>query len=309
MRNTVLKQRSFEYSSADQGFPRIDPHEGISVYLADAIQWMTECDENTFHAIVTDPPYGLLEYDAIQHEKLRSGRGGVWRIPPALGGVQRRPLPRFTVLSAKDREALTTFFKAFAYQAQRILVPGGHLVLASNPLLSTTTFCAIETAGFEKRAELIRIVKTLRGGDRPKGAESEFAEVSVMPRACWEPWGIFRKPLSEATVAENLRKWGAGGLRRISQTEPFRDLYECPPAREAERSIAPHPSLKPQKLMRYIVRGVMPLGSGLLYDPFCGSGSTLAAAKSLGIPAIGTERDPVYYKMASQAIPQLALIK
>lgn len=306
---SVASQRVVAYRPEAGGFPRLDPAPKTSVYLADALQWMAECDENTFHAIVTDPPYGLLEYDAAHQAKMRMGQGGIWRIPPSWDGAKRSPLPRFTVLSAKDREALTTFFKAFAFQARRLLVPGGHLVIASNPLLSTTTFAAIETAGLEKRAELIRVVKTLRGGDRPKGAEREFADVSVMPRACWEPWGIFRKPLSERTVALNLRKWGAGGLRRVSECEPFRDLIECSPARDHERQIAPHPSLKPQRLMRYIVRGVLPLGTGFLYDPFCGSGSTLAAAASLGIWSVGSERDATYFKMAGEAIPKLAALK
>src|SRR5437762_3815468 len=66
-----------------------------------------------------------------------------------------------------------------------------------------------------KRGEIIRLVQTLRGGYKPKGAEEDFPEISVMPRSCWEPWGIFRKPM-EGTVAENLRRWGAGGLDRKS---------------------------------------------------------------------------------------------
>lgn len=267
---------------------------------------MVDRDENSVHAIVTDPPYGLVEFEDKDHEKLRDGKGGVWRIPPAFDGHQRSPLPRFTTLTASDRERLTTFFKAFSFQAHRILVPGGQLVIASNPLVSTTTFAAIETSGFEKRGELIRVVKTLRGGDRPKGAEREFPDVSVMPRSNWEPWGLFRKSISESTVAANLRRWGTGGFKRISDDEPFRDLFEAAPAREAERSIAPHPSIKPQKLMRYIVGHVLPAGSGVIYDPFVGSGSTLAAAASLGIKAIGTERDPVYFSMAAKAIPLLA---
>lgn len=270
------------------------------------MQWMTERDESSIHAIVTDPPYGLVEFDEGEQAKLRSGRGGVWRVPPSFDGIQRAPLPRFTTLTAKDRERLTTFFKAFAFQAARILVPGGHVVIASNPLVSTTTFAAIETGGFEKRGEVIRVVKTLRGGDRPKGSEAQFADISVMPRSCWEPWGIFRKPIDQRTVAANLKKWGTGGFRRISDTEPFRDLVEVAPARDPERSIAPHPSIKPQKLMRYLVRGVLPLGKGLIYDPFAGSGSTLAAASYLGLNAVGTERDPRYYAMASSAIPSLA---
>ncbi len=287
-------------------FPSCTPFKGVQLVMADALQWMAEQSENSIHAIVTDPPYGLIEFEEKDHQKLRNRQGGVWRIPPKLNGAERSPLPRFTVLTATDRERLTTFFKALAFQAQRILVPGGHVVIASNPLLSTTTFAAFETSGLEKRGELIRIVKTLRGGDRPKGAEDEFADVSVMPRSNWEPWGLFRKPIGEATVAANLRKWKVGGFRRVSDSEPFRDVFECAPARQNERELAPHPSIKPQKLMRYIVRGALPLGEGIVYDPFSGSGSTLAAAASLGLAAIGTERDPLYYAMASKAIPRLA---
>lgn len=289
-------------------FPSSHPAPNVELVFADAMQWMAERDDNSVHAIVTDPPYGLIEFDDGEHEKLRKGRGGVWRIPPSFDGSKRSPLPRFTVLTARDRERLTTFFSAFAFQAQRILVPGGHLVLASNPLVSSTTFAAIETSGLEKRGELIRIVKTLRGGDRPKGAEDEFPGVSVMPRSSWEPWGLFRKPISESTVAANLRRWGTGGFKRVSEDEPFRDVVEVAPAREAERSIAPHPSIKPQKLMRHIVAHVLPLNRGVIYDPFAGSGSTLAAAAHLGVKAIGTERDALYFAMASQAIPRLAAL-
>lgn len=293
-------------TTIDTTFASVHPMPGVELVLADALHWMAQRDENSIHAIVTDPPYALVEYENRDLEKMRSGKGGVWRIPPTFDGAQRSPLPRFTVLTAKERERLNTFFKAFAFQAHRVLVPGGHLVIAANPLLSTTVFSACETSQFEKRGSLIRIVKTLRGGDRPKGAEDEFPDVSVMPRSSWEPWGLFRKPLSEPTVAANLRKWGTGGFRRISGEEPFRDVFECAPARAAERELAPHPSIKPQKLMRYIVRGVLPLGTGIVYDPFSGSGSTLAAAANLGLSAIGTERDALYFGMASKAIAGLA---
>lgn len=289
-------------------FPAVRPLPNVELVLADALQWMTQRDENSIHAIVTDPPYALVEYDEKDHAKMRDGTGGVWRIPPSFDGSQRSPLPRFTVLTAKERERLNTFFKAFAFQAQRVLVPGGHLVIAANPLLSTTVFAACETSGMEKRGELIRIVKTLRGGDRPKNAEQEFNGVSVMPRSSWEPWGLFRKPISESTVAANLRRWGTGGFRRVSDDEPFRDLFEAGPARDRERDLAPHPSIKPQRLMRYIVRGVLPLGTGLVYDPFSGSGSTLAAAANLGYSAVGTERDPIYFAMAEKAIPELSRV-
>ncbi len=299
----VFKPKEAEESIA---FPSCRPVTGIELVLADALQWMAAREDDSIHAIVTDPPYGLLEYEETNHQKLREGKGGVWRIPPSFDGAKRHPVPRFSVLTAADRERLRAFFTVFAYQAARILVPGGHLAIASNPLVSSVTFAAIESTGLEKRGELIRLVTTLRGGDRPKGAEREFSNVSVMPRSSWEPWGLFRKPISEKTVANNLRVWGTGGFRRIADDEPFRDVFECAPARHKERQLASHPSLKPQKLMRYVVRGILPLERGLVYDPFAGSGSTLAAAAYLGYQAIGTERDPAYFNMARQAIPELA---
>jgi site-specific DNA-methyltransferase (adenine-specific) len=275
--------------------------------LSDAIKWLADLPVNSIHAIVTDPPYGVIEYDEKNHRKLRAGRGGIWRIPPSFDGAKRKPLPRFTVLSSDELTQLHSYFSAIAYGMLRALVPGGHVFIASNPLLSTMTFHAFQETGFEKRGEIIRCVQTLRGGYKPKGAEEEFPQVSVMPRSCWEPWGIFRKKFS-GTIADNLRKWGTGGLRRLSQEEPLKDLIQCSPTRGVEKQIAPHPSLKPQRFLRKIVRASLPLGIGIIYDPFTGSGSTLAAAEALGFHSVGTERDTEYFQMAKTAFPQLTAL-
>lgn len=79
---------------------------------------------NTVHAVVTDPPYGLLEYSDNEQGKLRAGKGGVWRIPPSFDGSRRAPLPRFTVLKPNDLEALEQFFLTWTRSLIRVLVPG-----------------------------------------------------------------------------------------------------------------------------------------------------------------------------------------
>jgi site-specific DNA-methyltransferase (adenine-specific) len=278
------------------------------IYHADAFAWLTAAHPCSVHAVVTDPPYGLLEYSEEQLAKRKNGTGGVWRIPPSFDGHRRRPLPRFTVLNATDKAALRQFFVRLAVLLERVLVPGGHVFIATNPLVSHFVYEPFMTAGFEKRGEIIRTVYTLRGGDRPKNAHEEFPEVSVMPKSTWEPWGLFRKPC-EGRVQDNLRKWRTGGLRRITATEPFKDLIESSPARGIERQIADHPSLKPQRFLRQIVRAALPLGEGVVLDPFMGSGSTIAAAAACGYRAIGIEAHPEYYMMAVQAIPKLAALK
>jgi site-specific DNA-methyltransferase (adenine-specific) len=279
--------------------------ERATYVLDDAIHWLADLPPDCLHAIVTDPPYGMLEYEAKDHAKLRTGRGGVWRIPPSFDGAKRKPLPRFTVMSGEDVTRLYSFFNAVAYGALRALVPGGHVFIASNPLMSSMTFHAFQAAGFEKRGEVIRLVQTLRGGYKPKGSETDFPDVSSMPRSCWEPWGMFRKPFA-GTLADNLRRWGAGGLRRISPDEPMKDVIVCSPTRGREKQIAPHPSLKPQRFLRQIVRAALPLVIGVVHDPFAGSGSTLAAAEAVGYRSIGTDRDMEYLEMGRTAFAELA---
>jgi site-specific DNA-methyltransferase (adenine-specific) len=73
--------------------------------------------------------------------------------------------------------------------------------------------------------------------------------------------------------------------------------------------LAPHPSLKPQSFLRAVVRGALPLGEGVILDPFAGAGSTLAAAEAVGYASIGVEKDPRYVAIARAAIPKLAGFK
>jgi DNA modification methylase len=280
---------------------------GYSLYREDCLEWMDRQPANHVHAIVTDPPYGLKEYTPDEKRKLRSRRGGIWRIPPSYDGCQRSPVPRFTVLTKADLADLKSFFVSFAERAIRILVPGGHLFIASSPLLSHLVYLPLMGAGFEKRGEIIRLVQTLRGGDRPKNAHREFPDVTVMPRSCWEPWGVFRKPC-EGRVQDNLRKWKTGGLRRLSADAPFTDVIASAPTRPEERKIAPHPSLKPQAFMRQLVRASLPLGDGLVLDPFMGAGSTIAAAVAVGYRSVGVESDSTYFDVAIKAIPELSAL-
>jgi DNA modification methylase len=275
---------------------------------ADCFAWLETRAAESIHAIVTDPPYGLVEYSDHEQAKLRAGKGGVWRIPPSYDGHQRSPLPRFTVLRPSDLTALEFFFHRWARAILRVLAPGGNVLIASNPLLSYVVAGSAVRAGLERRGEVIRLTMTMRGGDRPKHAHQEFSEVSMMPRSMWEPWLIFRKPL-EGRAQDNLRKWRTGGFRRPSPEQPFGDVISSSPTRASERSIAPHPSLKPQAFMRQIVRAVLPLGEGVVLDPFAGGGSTLAAAEASGYECIGIERDAEYFKIASAAIPRLAALK
>jgi len=280
--------------------------ENSAIICADCMEWLSRIEENSLHAIVTDPPYGIREYDAAELEKRSNGRGGIWRIPPSFDGHRRSPLPRFTALEENDRKRISFFFTEWSKLVMKVLRPGGHVFIATNAFIAPLLYNAIIDGGGEFRGQIIRLVRTLRGGDRPKNAEKEFPNVSSLPRGCYEPWGIFRKPLPpKMRISDCLKQYQTGGLRRWPDGRPFGDVIPSERTPQGEKRIANHPSLKPQTFLRKIVYAALPLGTGVIADPFMGSGSTIAAIEALDLSGIGVERNNDYYELAEKAIPRL----
>lgn len=286
---------------------RVHPSGRAMILEGECVTLLGAMPAASVDAVVTDPPYGVKEFEPDELSRQRAGRGGVWRIPPRIGGSVRAPLPRFTVLSPHEREALRAHFTAWSAALARVMKPGAHAFVAGTALLSLDVFHAIAAGGLEYRGSLVRLVRTLRGGDRPKGAEEEFSGVCTLPRSCHEPWGLFRAPLPPGmTVAQCLRAHGTGALRRDEAAMPFTDVIPSERTPKHERALAPHPSLKPQSWLRTLVRAALPAGDGVVLDPFMGSGSTLAAALALGARGVGIERDAAFAKLARGAVDALA---
>jgi site-specific DNA-methyltransferase (adenine-specific) len=84
------------------------------VIHANCFDWMKRMPEASVHAVVTDPPYGVKEYEPEQLEKRANGNGGIWRIPPAFDGHPRSPLPRFTALNHVERNQIQHYFPSGA---------------------------------------------------------------------------------------------------------------------------------------------------------------------------------------------------
>ena len=106
-------------------------HLGRSLILrADCFDWFRRIPQNSIHAVVTDPPYGVKEYALEQLVKRKNNDGGIWRFPPSFDGHKRAPLPRFTALSQKEREILRRFFVDWARLVVDVLRPGGHVFIS-----------------------------------------------------------------------------------------------------------------------------------------------------------------------------------
>ena len=99
-------------------------HNNVTLLHNDCFDWLQEQQDNSFHAVVTDPPYGLEEYTEKEQQKLRSGKGGVWRLPPSFDGSKRNPLPRFTTLTDEQLQRLYDYFFVWGRYLLPKLRPG-----------------------------------------------------------------------------------------------------------------------------------------------------------------------------------------
>ena len=96
-----------------------------------------------------------------------------------------------------------------------------------------------------------------------------------------------------------------GDGHRIGDTGGASRFFYCAKASSRERNEglpegqrSTHPTVKPLRLMEYLIRLVMPPKDGILLDPFAGSGTTILAAKRLGFSAIGIEKQAEYVEIA-----------
>ena len=122
----------------------------VKLYCGDCIEVMKGFDENSFDAIVTDPPY-LLGFMSKKWDK--SGKG----------------------------QPSYQFHYQWAVEALRVVKPGGYLLVFGGTRTFHRLACAIEDAGFEFRDTIMWVYgsgfpKSLdvsKAIDKMKGAERE----------------------------------------------------------------------------------------------------------------------------------------
>lgn len=85
------------------------------------------------------------------------------------------------------------------------------------------------------------------------------------------------------------------------QCDQTRFLYQAKASKRERGDGNHHPTVKPIKLMEYLVRLITPPG-GTVLDPFMGSGTTGIAAKNLGFGFVGIERSEEYFEIAKRRI-------
>ena len=90
----------------------------------------------------------------------------------------------------------------------------------------------------------------------------------------------------------------SGSAARFFPAFPFTDadrIFYCAKASKADRARSLHPTIKPIKLIEWLIKLVTPPG-GTVLDPFSGSGTCGQAARNLGFDCILIEREAEYVR-------------
>lgn len=97
------------------------------------------------------------------------------------------------------------------------------------------------------------------------------------------------------------REVGEGNGAVDAPGSAARFFWCAKPSRTERAEASKHPTVKPIKLMTYLVKLATPKG-GTVVDPFMGSGTTGVAAAIEGFDFIGCELEPEYFEIATKRL-------
>ena len=160
-------------------------------------------------------------------------------------------------------------------------------------MLDEQTEGKLHGAGKQREAELFR-VSTGDSGINSKGKNGtnfqRFGDTGGASRFFYVAKASKRERNRglEGMPTKNVHRYGPGIGEGIDPNAPSKDKNF-------------HPTVKPIKLMEYLIKLITP-PNGVVLDPFMGSGSTGVAAKNLGFPFIGIEMNEEYVEIAKRRI-------
>jgi site-specific DNA-methyltransferase (adenine-specific) len=123
---------------------------------------------------------------------------------------------------------------------------------------------------------------------------------SLPPSPTWLVWDKRDGGPSNNFADCELAWSNIGGPARV-----FRHLWQGAFRASEKRRPRQHPTQKPVALMRWCI-SLVP-SARLVLDPYCGSGTTLLAAKESGRQAIGVELEERYCEIAAERLSQAVL--
>lgn len=288
-----------------------------AAYICDSLSAVKEIPDESIHLILSDIPYGIGadEWDVL-HNNTNSAYLGTSPAQEKAGAVFKKRGKPINGWSEADREIPKQYYEwcsLWAADWLRVLKPGASAIVFAGRRLSHKCISALEDAGFSykdmlawmrerapHRAQRIGIVFERRRDEASSQKWSGWRVGNLKPT--FEPILWFTKPYRiGTTIADNVIKHGVGAYNETAFLK-----YTNIPENVLNSGFMPresgfHPTQKPITLLRALIE-LTTIEKQLVLDPFCGSGSTLVAAKNLSREYLGFDISEEYIEIANRRL-------
>lgn len=289
------------------------------IICGDCGEIMKELDNNSIACCITDPPYNYefvgraWDNQEIQRrlERVKDSKSTLVKNIPygsgMAGGVRNA---RWYDKNRKNILDYQSWVEVWGKELFRILKPGSFVLVFNSTRTAAHIQVALENAGFYARDILvwrrnsgipkgINITKKMEKLGEPD-ADDWNGWYSCL-RSEWEAIVVVQKPLINNYI-ETLTKYHVG-LFHAKDDDRFQSNIIENIKKEVQDDFNTHPTVKPLLLMKKLIRLTVPQGFGnVIIDPFAGSGTTLLAAKELGIDYLGIEIVPEYVTISEKRL-------
>ena len=291
-----------------------------SIICGDSIKLVKDIPESSIHLILSDIPYGI-SFDSwdVLHTNSNSALLGSSPAQEKAGTIFKKRGKPLNGWSEEDKQIAKQYYdwvSGWAPDWYRVLKPGASAFVFAGRRLAPRCICAFEDAGFTfkdmiawnkikaaHRAQRVSVVYERRKDNRSAEKWDGWKLGNLRP--VFEPILWFQKPYKiGGTLADNMLENGVGAYNeqvfKRYGLEPNNILSM--PSLTSDSGL--HPTQKPLKLMELLIE-LTTTESQIVLDPFCGSGTTLAAAFLLNRKYIGIEQDKTFYETSLKRLAEM----
>lgn len=275
----MLRGTYAQVQQTDHGLPQLFyTHPHGELWLGDAVAWLRSLEDESVDLVFADPPYNIkkAEWDTFE-----------------------------------SQQHYVDWSLAWIEQAARVLKPAGTLyicgfseILADLKLPASRFFvgCRWIVWHYKNKANLGsdwgRSHESILHFRKTKDFTFNIDDVRI-------PYGNHTLKYPEHPQAESSQYGGGRNKDRLWQPNPKgakpRDVIEIPTTCNGMHEKTPHPTQKPEELLRKIVLASSNAGD-VVIDPFAGSGTTLVVAEQLRRHWRGCDISPEYCQWAAERI-------
>ena len=239
---------------------------GAIVYRVDCVELMRLVPAGSVDVIFADPPYRLSTGGVT----VKSGR----LAPVDKGGWDR------SLGFREDHE----FNVRWLHAARRVLKPDGTLWVTGTHHIIFSLGFALQRLGF-------RIINQVA-----------WQKPNPVPNALHTAFTHSHETLIWASKGKGARHtFNYELVNSLNPNAQVSSIWRIPTVPKKEKLHGYHPTQKPLRLVRRALLASTKEGD-LVFDPFCGSGTTAVAAKELNRAFVGAELEEEFAKLAARRI-------